>query len=160
MMASHKRYTLFALSLKRSTCKTREILYKSLKYCIFSTQSVRVPILSLSAKNAGRARLGKSFIKRVKYCIFSTQSFGVLMASLKRYTASCIRLKRSTCKTMEILYKRLQYCNSTKQSVRVLKNKNSTRLSAFGLKYRTCKTREILSKTLKYNLFIKKLVIM
>ena len=42
---SHKRYTLFALSLKRSTCKTREILYKRLKkYCIFITQSVRVLI--------------------------------------------------------------------------------------------------------------------
>ena len=57
MMASHKRYTLFALSLKRSTCKTREILYKSLKYCIFSTQSVRV-LMALHKRNtASRFRL-------------------------------------------------------------------------------------------------------
>ena len=36
LKSSHKRYTAFRFRIKYSTCKTREILYKKLKYCIFT----------------------------------------------------------------------------------------------------------------------------
>ena len=87
----HKRYTLFALSLKCRTCKTREILCKKLKYLLNFYHTKRQSTdgftktlngfllfgqkrstcktreifhgLLLSAKNAARARLGKPFIE-------------------------------------------------------------------------------------------------